>query len=120
MAGCMMSQSVADKYFRQILEALNECEVVLQESLRVAANTKNSRRRWVSVDGMNQDNKIYIRSCPNRVNMVLTLIHEALHHVFQEIPEYESIGEAIDLLSYQLFCRFSTRQLEQLAYYLKH
>ena len=121
MTGGMMSKKVAKKYFRNIIEALNACDIVFQDSIRIPSTTKkNGKRKWVTLDGMYQDGKIYIRDCPNQVNLVLTLIHEALHHVYPDTPEYESIGEAIDLLSYQLFCRFSTRQLEQLAYYLKH
>lgn len=120
MTGRRMSRQIIDKYFCQIIGALNECEIVLQKSVRLpAVGSNKSKRKWVALDGLYEDGTIYICNRPNQVNMVLTLIHEALHHVYPELPEYDSAGEPCDLLSRQLLCEFSTSQSQALEQYLK-
>ena len=105
-----MGKKVAGKYFRDILSSLNECEVQLQKDPRVGRQV---------VGGWYHDHTITIRNRPDRDNMVLSLIHEALHHLYPDTEEYDCDGEGIDLLARQLFCTFSTDQLKQLEYYLQ-
>jgi len=105
-----MHKRHSDKYFRKIVEALNECDIRLEERPRVEGKT---------VGGWYRDDIIVIRYRPQRENMLLTLIHEALHHIYPDLNEFGDVGEGIDLLSRSLLCEFSTDQLKALSVYLR-
>ena len=109
-----MEQKAVNRYYRKVIKALNECEIRFSKRPFI----KGRGGKQVGVGGWYRDGVITVRNSPKTCNMLLYLIHEALHHLFPEIPEYGGGDEAIDLLSEKLFCEFSTKQLRSLEVYL--
>lgn len=105
-----MKRSVVNRYYREIIEALNECEIRWSPRPRI-------KKERVAVGGWYSEGVITIRNRPGE-NWVLSLIHEALHHRYPNVPEYDCDGEMIDLFSCRLFCEFSAQQLETLRIYI--
>ena len=104
-----MNKRTTDKYFERVVEALNDCEITFSRSPRVGKSV---------VGGHYDDSEIVIRNLPKTENMCLSLIHEALHHIYSELREEDSPREFFDLLSRELFLQFSTSQHIVLQSYL--
>lgn len=109
-----MERKTVNRYYRKIIEALNECEIHFSRRPTISGKSK----KLIGVDGWYHEGVITIQNSPKTHNMLLALIHEALHHLFPEIPEYGGGDEGTDLLSKELFCEFSTKQLRSLEIYL--
>ncbi|MFH0912337.1 MAG: hypothetical protein V1807_01625 [Patescibacteria group bacterium] len=101
-----MKRSVVNQYYRDVVKALNECEICWSPCPRLDGGRV--------AGGWYKDGKMTISTNSKKGNIVLFLIHEALHHSYEDVPEYDGKGESIDLLSRNLFCEFSTSQLEAL------
>lgn len=107
-----MERSVVNRYFKKIIEALEECEIKLQKY----PTLKSSGKR-IGVDGWYGDGVIVVRNAKN-VNFALILIHEALHHIYPDLPEIICEDEPTDLFAQKLLCEFSTMQTNTILLFL--
>ncbi len=105
MGGPYLSKKEIRRYFRAIIEALNECELHFSPSPRLEG--KRSCHGWYS------EGVITIKNTPRTCNVVLYLIHEALHHSFPRRRE-----KTIEHLARQSFCTFTTAQLDVIRGYI--
>lgn len=99
------------EYFQNVVTALNECEIVSRQKLRISARGK--KRKFVALDGLYFSGVITIEDRSETVNLGLTLIHEAIHHFWPDLNE-----KRVDSLSKELFCSFSTDQINTILSFL--
>jgi len=109
----MISLKSVEKYFHKIIIALNECDIILKQ--RPRCKVKGKKRKFTGVDGLycESEKTITIKHNPKTVNLGLTLIHETLHHLRPNLSE-----KKVDLLSRELFCNFSTDQINMILNFL--
>ena len=100
-----MDKRERNAHYQLVIEALNECELRFSPSPRL--DGKHSCGGWY-LDGV-----ITIQNNPNICNTILYLIHEALHHAFPRRQE-----KSITRLAEQLFCAFTTTQLDVIRSYI--
>ena len=108
-------------YFRAIMKALNECQLDFSPCPRAEGGKV--------VRGWHLGDVITVQNSPGKENMLVTMIHEALHHIDEErknagvkpmdedhYPDVED--DAIDLLAMAIFARFTTAQNQALQKFL--
>jgi len=99
-----MQRRIANRYFKEIIKALNECELKFQKK-----PTLKSGGKRVGVEGWYGDGVIVIKNTKH-TNLALVMIHETLHHLYPDWPEIDCEGEPIELFAHSLLCAFSTTQ----------
>ena len=102
-----MKLKTAQKWFDKICSALNECELRIQKQPRIGRKAFDGICDFV-------DETISIKNNPNTNNIELTLIHEALHHLYPDWPE-----KKVELMAKRLLCNFTTTHLKKLRQYLR-
>jgi len=107
-----MRRKTIKHYFRLTVEALEECDIRLMPQPRVT--TRDNTQKGVGGLYLPDTNEIRIRNCPEKENLLLTLIHEAWHHLRPTWKE-----KHINNWSRKLLCEFSTDDLKALSTYLR-
>jgi len=100
-----MRVKTAQKWFEKICSALNDCELKLQKIPRVGTKP---------VGGHCDGTVIAIRNRPDKENIELTLIHEALHYLYPDWTE-----KKVKTKSKYLLTEFTTNHLKGLRAYLR-
>ena len=107
-----MKRKTRERYFQQTVNALNECDIIIRAQPRALG--RKGKQKVMGGLYFPETYEIRVRNRPDIENLVLTLIHEAWHHIKPDWGE-----KKIEEWSCKLFCEFSTNQHKTLSQFLK-
>jgi len=90
--------------FNALREALDECQIDTSSSPRIGRKI---------VDGWYLEGQIVIKDTPRTTNVVLNLIHEAIHHLYPKMTETQ-----VEELAKRTFSNCTTREIWLLERYV--